>query len=298
MSVAGRGAAVTWTGAGGADGRSIDARIRMMRWERAGRAGRPDAEQGLMNGRLSVEVEHTAAVAVLRPRGDLDLYSSHDLRGALLDCLADQPDGIVLDLSELAVVEDLALTVLTSIAQQSQRWPGARIVLAGGTTEVLAAADRMGLLRMMATCPDVPGATKELAGVVGVPRRRDRIAPDRDAPGAARAAVAQFCADYGVGAGGDDAAAQLVASELVTNAVVHAGTPIDLTLRLSRPHLHIAVRDGGDGRARLAGIMDEAAESGRGLVLVDALSQAWGNFVPTSGKVVWAVVRVRPLSPA
>jgi anti-anti-sigma factor len=268
----------------------------MVRWERSGSAGHPgDAEQDLMNGRLSVEVEHTAAVAVLRPRGELDSYSSHDLRAAMLDCLAEQPDGLILDLVELAVLEDVALTVLTSVAQQSQRWPGTRVMLAGVGPSVLPAVDRMGVLLHLGLRPDVPSALKELEPLVGRPRRRDWIAPDRDAPGAARAAVAQFCSDHGVGAGGDAAAAQLVASELVTNAVVHAGTPIDLTLRLSSPQLHIAVRDGGDGRARLAGTADESAESGRGLILVDALAQGWGNFPTTTGKVVWATVRVRPL---
>jgi hypothetical protein len=77
--------------------------------------------------------------------------------------------------------------------------------------------------------------------------------------------------------------------------VVHAGTPIDLTLRLISPYLHIAVRDGGVGQARIGGIIDESSESGRGLLLVDAMATAWGTFLPDTGKVVWATVRVRPL---
>ena len=42
--------------------------------------------------------------------------------------------------------------------------------------------------------------------------------------------------------------------------------------------------------------VDESAESGRGLLLVDALASAWGSFVLDSGKMVWATVRVRPLT--
>jgi anti-sigma regulatory factor (Ser/Thr protein kinase) len=116
--------------------------------------------------------------------------------------------------------------------------------------------------------------------------------PDRDAPGHARTAVQEFCQRQGVG--GDRDAAQLVASELVTNAVVHAGTAIDLTLRLLGSTLHIAVRDGGTGRPHVADV-DESAESGRGLMLVDALASSWGTFFPDAGKVVWATVRVRSL---
>jgi anti-sigma regulatory factor (Ser/Thr protein kinase) len=110
--------------------------------------------------------------------------------------------------------------------------------------------------------------------------------------------VQEFCADERVGAGGDSEAAQLVASELVTNAVVHAGTMIDLTLRLAPPLLHIAVRDGDAGKAQLSGITDESSETGRGLLLVDALAVTWGNFLPNTGKVVWATVRVRPFPSA
>jgi anti-sigma regulatory factor (Ser/Thr protein kinase) len=121
---------------------------------------------------------------------------------------------------------------------------------------------------------------------------RRRIVPDRDAPGHARSAVQEFCQLHRVG--GDRDAAQLVASELVTNAVVHAGTTIELTLRLMAPMLHIGVRDGGTGRPHVADV-DESSESGRGLMLVDALASSWGTFFPDTGKVVWATVRVRSL---
>jgi len=87
---------------------------------------------------------------------------------------------------------------------------------------------------------------------------------------------------------------------------VHAGTAIDLTLRFLPPLLHIAVRDLAGGIPRMTGVLDESAESGRGLLLVDALAVRWGSFVPHRGKIVWAQVRVMsargngrgPLSPA
>jgi anti-sigma regulatory factor (Ser/Thr protein kinase) len=121
------------------------------------------------------------------------------------------------------------------------------------------------------------------------------VGPDRNAPGLARLAVQEFCEELGVDGDGDSA--QLVASELVTNAVVHAGTDIDLTLRLIPPLLHVAVRDGSTQPARIADIVDQSSPSGRGLLLVDALSTAWGSVVLNSGKVVWATIRVRHRSP-
>jgi len=78
--------------------------------------------------------------------------------------------------------------------------------------------------------------------------------------------------------------------------VLHAGTAIDLTLRFVAPYLHIAVRDQGRGEVRLVGVLDDSAEHGRGLLLVDALAASWGAHVPQCGKVVWATLRVRAAS--
>jgi anti-anti-sigma factor len=247
-----------------------------------------------MSGTLSVEVERRQPVFVLRPSGVLDAYTAADLRAGLLRCLAEQPSGVVIDATELSISDDIGLTVLAGVAQQSERWPGTRFAIAAGTAEFAAAFDRMGVARYMKVYPDEDAALREANRWPVAPSARQRIAPDRNAPSIARAAVHDFCAGQCIGGDGD--AAQLVASELVTNAVIHAGTSIDLTLRLVSGQLHIAVRDGGDGQARIGGIINESSESGRGLILVDALAEAWGTFLPDVGKVVWAIVKVRPLS--
>jgi anti-anti-sigma factor len=246
-----------------------------------------------MSGELSFDVEQRLPVVVVRPRGVLDAYTAADLRAVLLACLAEQPTGVVIDTSELSVADDIGLTVLVSVAQQSERWPGTRFAMSARTAEFAAAAERMGVARSVSVCADMEAALKEANQWPVPPSARQRIDPDRNAPSVARAAVHDFCQAQRVGGDGD--AAQLVASELVTNAVVHARTLIDLTLRLIPPHLHIAVRDCGDGQARIGGIIDESSETGRGLLLVDALATAWGTFVPDVGKVVWATVRVKPV---
>ena len=242
---------------------------------------------------FSFEVEHTNPVVVVRPRGVLDAYTAADLRGALLECVAEQPVGVLVDASELSVIDDIGLTVLATVAQQSAHWPGTRFALAAPTMEVAAGLARMGVDRHIALCPDVDSAFLELARWPAPPWTRRRITPDRDAPAMARAAVHAFLEEHGVR---DGDAAQLVASELVTNAVVHAGTDMDLTLRLVPPLLHIAVRDTANGQVKIASIINESSESGRGLLLVDALATAWGTLVPDIGKVVWATVRVRPVT--
>lgn len=103
--------------------------------------------------------------------------------------------------------------------------------------------------------------------------------------GAARAAVQQSCQRWGYGRLCDDA--KLIVSELVCNAVRHAGTDIGLTLITRREGLRMEVSDGSTRpiRARIAGPSDEG---GRGLALVDALASHHGVRRSAIGKTVWA----------
>jgi anti-sigma regulatory factor (Ser/Thr protein kinase) len=84
--------------------------------------------------------------------------------------------------------------------------------------------------------------------------------------------------------------AQLVISELVTNAIRHAGGVIRIRLIRSDGHLACAVTDSSVALPVLTG-HDCFAESGRGLHLVEALCSSWGWIqVNGHGKLVWAVL--------
>jgi len=245
-----------------------------------------------MIGRFSFELERTQPVSLLRARGVLDAYTAADLRGAMVECLTEQPAGVLIDVSDLALADDVALTVLASTARESLRWPGTRFALGGANRHFAASVDRLGVSRYVTVCPDRASALLELGRWPVPPSRRRRLTPDQFAPGLARDAVRDFCDECRVR---DGDAAQLVASELVTNAVLHARTAIDLTLRFVPPYLQISVRDGGPGEVRLAENVDEFSQNGRGLLLVDALATAWGSLFPSAGKIVWATVRVRSI---
>ncbi|WP_435771423.1 ATP-binding protein [Nocardioides sp. SYSU DS0651] len=80
--------------------------------------------------------------------------------------------------------------------------------------------------------------------------------------------------------------AQLLVSEVVTNALVHAGTPIDLAVSVQGATLRVEV---SDGAAHLPVRRDYAAMAGtgRGLQLLDALGDRWGVDPTHDGKTVW-----------
>jgi anti-sigma regulatory factor (Ser/Thr protein kinase) len=81
----------------------------------------------------------------------------------------------------------------------------------------------------------------------------------------------------------------LAASEVVTNAVLHGEGPVDVQISMRGPVLRVEVTDDGEPVPVHGPELDEDAESGRGLFIVDVLASRWG-VVPTSpgpGKTVW-----------
>ncbi|WP_432026749.1 SpoIIE family protein phosphatase [Streptomyces sp. 1222.5] len=141
--------------------------------------------------------------------------------------------------------------------------------------------------------------------MAAIPAQRESEAPHREvrgrttlpgsplAPGSARGLVRAALAEVpGVSARlADDAMA--VVSELVTNAVVHAGTDVEVDWRLEETGAFVVeVRDRHPSRAPrdpLGGeVPHDAAEHGRGLRLVATLAESWGVTYRKGAKTVWA----------
>ena len=108
---------------------------------------------------------------------------------------------------------------------------------------------------------------------------------DAAAVSRARAWAAELCQHWKAGDVCDDAA--LLVSELVSNAIQHAGTAMLIELGIAGNTILIAVTDGSTRPARLR-TSTPLAEAGRGLLLVDALSTRWGVTAWPTGKRVWA----------
>ena len=84
------------------------------------------------------------------------------------------------------------------------------------------------------------------------------------------------------------AVAQLLVSELVTNAVVHAASALDVECDRDEAGVTVRVRDADTGPLVLSDSEAlELGEGGRGFVLIDQLSDAWGTEHRSGRKTVW-----------
>jgi ABC-type transporter Mla MlaB component len=212
-------------------------------------------------------------------RGDLTRSSTIDVYTTMLKCLAEQPTALLIDLSEMTDADHTALSVFTAVTRQAALWPGIPVLLCAATPSVTAK------LTGVSSYESLEAALR----MVGVPPPMviDQLMPEPGAPRHARNLVTEACLGWGlpelVGP------ASLIASELVTNAVEHAGTP--MTLRISRRdrYVHIALRDGSpvEPAPRRALITESG---GRGLLLVSSVAVDWGSMPSRNGKVVWATL--------
>jgi anti-sigma regulatory factor (Ser/Thr protein kinase) len=83
-------------------------------------------------------------------------------------------------------------------------------------------------------------------------------------------------------------AGAICVSELVTNAVVHAGTRVEVCVEQQDDIFHVEVRDHRRASVLVAPEPPGPQDThGRGLFLVAALAVAWGITEQPGGKVIW-----------
>ena len=121
---------------------------------------------------------------------------------------------------------------------------------------------------------------------VAVARAALSLAPDAQAPGQARRFLAGELVNKGLAALRD--VGELLLSELVTNAVVHAASEVVVEVEIDEAGVLVRVRDADTGPlVGRAGAGSELDEGGRGFMLVDRLADMWGTEHSGGRKTVW-----------
>jgi anti-sigma regulatory factor (Ser/Thr protein kinase) len=80
--------------------------------------------------------------------------------------------------------------------------------------------------------------------------------------------------------------AELLVSELVTNAILHARSPAVVRIDHEAPNLRVAVCDTSPAPPRVRDYGPEAV-TGRGMLLVERIATRWGVENNSTGKCVW-----------
>ena len=114
--------------------------------------------------------------------------------------------------------------------------------------------------------------------------RRETFAPAPVSAGQARAFVEAALADAGL----DQLSytATLLVSELVANAILHSGTPLDVVVRCGDDRVRIEVHD-GNPQLPVRKYYSNMSGTGRGLMLVERMAAGWGAERTDGGKAVW-----------
>ncbi|MDR7279265.1 STAS domain-containing protein [Catenuloplanes atrovinosus] len=237
---------------------------------------------------LTWTVDPNESRAVVTLRGDLSVGETGRLRTALLKCLAEQPEALLVDLSGLRVLEPHALSVFTAVTRQAATWPGMPVLLCGSApaTAELLAGGGFGKLSVTADLAEAHALLD--AGGSGMQMMADDLLPIRGAARHARDVVTDACARWSLPH--LVAPATVIAGEMVANVIDHVGTMMTLRVSLRSRFLYVAVRDGSSEPPTP---LRPPFRPGAGLALIHASATHWGWMPAADGKVVWAALSLR-----
>lgn len=204
-----------------------------------------------------------------------------------------QPDLVVLDLRMPGLDGFAALPQLRAVA------PRAVIVVLSSLPEeeagpAVRAAGAVGFVRKSVSSELLAQEVLIAAGLLAVAMGSSVLPRDRRSPSAAR----RFARDLFVQWEAEELweSAELLISELVTNAVTHGQSAADVSVRLLPDRVHVAVTDEAQDRLPQVQPRSDEGESGRGLAIIETVADRWGTFTDGGRKTVWFELRREAVS--
>ena len=243
---------------------------------------------------LESDVDASVVLLTITGRWDRALWKQTTER--LHKCLAEHPEALIVDLSDLHDPFSVsAPTWLTAQNAAAAREPAVQLALCIPPDLPLAdRIQRLGTRRFLPVYAKVRQARVAISGRLPLTERVALVLPpDPDSPSIARNLVGDACLAWGRPELMHPA--RLVMSELVTNALEHAGPPIAVVVSRRGDGVHLTVSDGMATPPRLLKPARPQRdrpldERGRGMRVVRATAAAWGWLPTRTGKVVWATL--------
>jgi hypothetical protein len=240
-------------------------------------------------GHLAIETtHHRNSVVELAAVGGLTVDAVADLRRSVYRWAAEMPSGIVLDLNRITDVERVALLTIPALQGHcAEMVPPIALVVHAHPHSLAAHALASHLEAQVTVFADLQTAAGyALAAAQPWPTARLHLTRRPATVGGVSRFVHRKCADWLIPWVANRT--QLVADELVANALAYSPGAAALTLSLHEDQLRVGVRDTSPRlpHARLS----ETPSLHYGLGLVDLLATRWGTFLVPPGKIVWADV--------
>ncbi|MHC1562439.1 ATP-binding protein [Actinomycetospora sp. C-140] len=261
----------------------------------AGAADTP-GHDGLGIGRTAVADAPAAAVAdgsrapvVVALSGPLSEITAHLLVTRLSEALRDH-GAVVVDLSGVRLTHSGAVYAFAEAASRAGEWPEVRLALAAPDPTMAALLVSSRVAQRVPVHPDVASAAAHLDERPELVRSFWHFQVDPRAPGEARGHVRRVCARWTVDEEAREAA-EIVVTELVTNAVEHAASTSVVEVERREHTFLLTVRDFDLAPLPAVHLPDPSSPRGRGLAMVAAVASAWGVEAHRDGKTVWAEMR-------
>ena len=249
------------------------------------------------DGSLEVTADFASAVVELTVHGRWSQRLGMDASAVIRKCLAQPPSAIIIDLHDLADHDGTSMALWLAVRRAATvLQPPVQLALClppdASLNRRLRRSGAEWHLHMFATMPDARSAVASRLPLAE--QLEARLPPQPTSARVVRDLVLHACDRWQLP--GLRERARMVMSELVTNAVEHAGTDVWASVSQRGTGLYLAV---SDGVARLPELQDpdtdpaepqRLSERGRGLRLVHAGAAAWGAMPTRGGKVVWATV--------
>ena len=227
-------------------------------------------------------------ISYLRFTGQLP-QAARAAREALLEAWSTAPGAVLAELVDLeGALDPRSVSELASVGARVREWPGTPIGVVCPRPDLREELTRTPDGDRLAVGGTRASVSRKLSRSEHALTLRWQLLPTLRSARQARDLVTRTCLDWGLRS--SISSATLVTSELVTNALLHSGTDVELLVSRCGSLLRVAVHDGSQALPvdrQIGG----ASTTGRGTHVVSALSESWGAQPLGDGKLVWAVLR-------